>query len=88
MQSNIIKYIRTYSIKQPLKRLNNKSLRRFAMENLTKHILKHHLNKSIIFNISIKQHIKQVFYLNTVLKILINNLKSKILINTLQIKPP
>jgi len=80
----MIKYIRTYSIEQILKHLNDKSLRYLKEKNLTKH----HLKRIIIFNISIKQHIKYLFYSNTKLKTLINNIKKRLLINNLQIKPP
>jgi len=80
MQYITLKYVIRYRFKH----LNNKSLRCYLEKNLTKHRLK----RIIIFNISIKQHIKQVFYLNTVLKILINTFKRMLLINNLQIKPP
>jgi len=73
-----------FCIKHILKHLNDKSLRYLKEKNLTKH----HLKRIIIFNISIKQHIKQLFYSNTELKTLINNIKKRLLINNLQIKPP
>lgn len=80
MQYITLKYI----IKPTLKHLKDLLLRRFKEKNLTKH----HLKRIFFFNILIKHTFKQLFYSNTVLKILTNTFKRRLLVNNLRIKPP